>query len=519
MALIITTPAEAPRVGICGTRTARFKAKLCGIAVIALPLLGATVTAGDWHVVPRLSIEETYTDNVRLSAQDRSGDFITTITPGISVRGKSARVTSSIDFNRQQRFFADQSQFNGGNNQLQAAVDSTLVKNWLFFAGNSRMSQQSIDNRLSFSRLDRGTNGNLNDVTSYELTPRIAHTFGSLGSMDLSYARQSINRSLSNNNASNGPSFFNAAASSSDADSFAVDLRSGSATGRFPIGINASSREATFGNGRIEKFKRVGADLSYILNSHFRFTGRGGYDDNQFSSNRGLNSGPTWSIGGTWTPSSRTSMLVDWGDHFFGKALKVNVDHHHRRWHFSFRYDKDARTNSDYQRALQLVPLFDVNGQPVFDPNGQIFVPIDSPGAIADVFIEKNLTAQVAYKLRRSELHLSFFKSDRAHQSTIRNERNTGMTFDIDRALRPRLHANLGAQWREIKDSTLKSSGTYYSIFPSLTYELNRYATARLRYEYTDSDHGDLSGLGFISDRQRATYIENAVTASLILHL
>ena len=500
-------------------KVTRIRAAARGFAAIGLLLLGAPVGAGDWKVVPRLSIEETYTDNVRLSARDRSGDFITTVTPGVSVRGKSARVTSSIDYNRQQRFFADQSQFDGGNNQLQAAVDSTLVKNWLFFDVNSRMSQQSIDNRLSFSRLDRGTNGNLNDVTSYELTPRIAHTFGSLGNMDLSYERQSINRSLGNSNASNGPSIFNGAASSSDSDWFAVDLRSGSATGRFPVGLNASSRTATFANGRVEKFKRVGGDLSYILNSQFRFTGRGGYDDNQFSSLRGLNSGATWSIGGTWTPSPRTSVTADWGERFFGKVLNVSADHRHRRWHFTFRYNKDVRTNSDYERALQLVPLFDVNGEPVFDPNGQIFVPIDSPGATADVFIQKNLTAGAAYRLRRTEFSVNFFKSDRDHQATLRQERNRGISFAIDHTLRPRLHANLGAQWRDINDSTLNSNGTFYSIFPSLSYELNRHATARLRYEYTDSDHGDLSGLGFVTDRQRATYLENAVTASLILHL
>ena len=467
----------------------------------------------------RFSIEETYTDNVRLSAQNRSGDFITTVAPGVSVRGKSARVTSSIDFNRQERFFADQSQFDGGNNQLQATVDSTVVKNWLFFDVNSRMSQQSIDNRLSFSRVDRGNNGNLSDVTSYELSPHITHTFGSLGSMDLSYERQSINRAVSNSNASNGPSFFDGAASSSDSDGFALDLRSGSATGRFPVGLNASSREAGFASGRVEKFKRVGGDLSYIWNSQFRFTGRGGYDDNQFATTRSLNSGATWSIGGTWTPSPRTSVMVDWGDHFFGKALKVNADHRRRRWYFSFRYDKDVRTSSDYERALQLVPLFDINGQPVFDPSGQIFVPIDSPGAITDVFIEKNLSTQVTYKLRRSELHLSYFQAEREHLSTSRTDRNRGLGFEIDHTLRPRLRASLAAQWRENKDSTLTSSGTFYSIFPSLNYELNRHATARLRYEYTVSDHGDLSGLGFVFDRERATYLENAVTASLILHL
>lgn len=498
---------------------ARYPVQVRFLALSGFLLLSCAVAAGDWKITPRFSIEETYTDNVRLSELSREGDFITTVSPGVSVRGESARVNSNIDYNRQERFFFDQTQFDGGNNQLQADVQTILLKDWLFFDTAGRMSQQNIDSRRNFSQVNRGNNSNLNDVTSYGLTPRIKHTFGSLGTMDLNYERQSIERVQANGSVPRVPTLFDNAAGSSDGDSFEVDLRSGSVTGRLPVGINASSRTIEYADGRVDKFKRVSADLSYIWNTEFRFTGRGGYDDNQFRSAQGLNSGATWSIGGTWTPSSSTSVMVDWGDRFFGKVLKVNADHSHRRWRFNFAYDKGVRTSSDYERDLLLIPLFDQNGQAVFDPvgNGQMFVPIDSPGAISDVFIEKSISGQLSYSLRRSNLRLAFYQSKRQFQSTLINERNRSVTFNVDRQIRRRLRTNLGVQWRDNKSTGVTSTGSYYSIFPAIDYDLNRSTTARLRYEYTVNDHGSLGGRGLNFGQE--TYIENAVTASLIFHL
>lgn len=498
---------------------ARHTAQLRLFAWVFLLLGPAASQAGDWKVAPRLSVEETYTDNVRLQRHDRSGDFITTFAPGVSIRGDSARVSSAIDYNRQQRIFADDTQFNGGDNQLQADVKTILLPGWFFFDTGAQMSQQASDNRRNFNRVNRGNDSNLDDVTTYELTPRVRHTFGSLGTMDLSYERQSIERDQANGGSTGPVRFLDAAAGSSDSDSYVVDLRSGAATGRFPVGINASSREVEYTGGRIDKFKRVAADLSYIWNSRFRFTGRGGYDDNEYQNTRGLNRGVTWSIGGTWTPSRRTSVMVDWGDHFFGKALKVKADHRHRRWNFHFNYDKDVRTAADYQRALQLIPLFDANGLPIFDPvsNGQIFVPIDSPGSTSDVYIERSISAQVEYSFGRSNASLVYSQAKRQSQSRLNDERTRSVTFSVDRALRPRLHANLGAQWRETEATGLSTPGSYYSIFPSLDYSLSRHATARLRYEYTVNDNNDFGGVGFFTGQEN--YIENAVTASLIFHL
>ena len=65
-------------------------------------LLSPILTAGEWRVLPRLNLSETYTDNVRLggvaggvgafgAGGNAGGDFVTQINPGVVIRGQAPR--------------------------------------------------------------------------------------------------------------------------------------------------------------------------------------------------------------------------------------------------------------------------------------------------------------------------------------------------------------------------------------------------------------------------------------------
>ena len=102
--------------------------------------------------------------------------------------------------------------------------------------------------------------------------------------------------------------------------------------------------------------------------------------------------------------------------------------------------------------------------------------------------------------------------------------------------------ANFGCTWRDNTFSVDDSTGSFYSIYPSLNYELGPHTTARLQYEYSRNDGGSSSGFGAIGggvggalgggfgggfgggglgtgDEFTRDYTENAVTANLVFHL
>lgn len=498
------------------------------VLVISVQLAAwGTVQAGSWQLVPRFSSEETYTDNVRQTENDRDGDFITSVSPGVSVRGESARLETNIDYNWRQQFYADETSFDRNNHQLQADIAATGVENWLYFDLNSRISQQSSDVRRFQSLNNRGRNNQLSDVTSLDLAPRIEHSFGSLGEMRLGYAHQIVNRSRAGGDpgADFGPGF-NIANGSSVEDSVNLDLQSGSITGRMPVQLQAKARDLKFESGRDRKFRSVQTNVSYIVDRQFKLKGTSGYDSNTYDSRQGQASGLFWTAGGSWTPSARTSLDFDWGHRYFGRTIDVKARHTRRRWLFDFSYGTSLRTANQFERDLILVPLTDADGLPVFDPvtSGQILVPVDSPNATDDVFIETRASGGLTYTMRRGSLNLRYFEAKRESDTVTDTNRTRGVSFNLRRNLRPRLHADMAAMWRNNKQGALgptsasaATTGNYYSIYPSVSYELGPHTTARFQYELTINNGA--SGFGLTGTSASPNFYENAFTASLAFHL
>ena len=86
---------------------------------LILLALSTSVAAGEWTFTPRFNINETYTNNVLLVENGEEGDFITMVSPGLSVRGEGPRLSSNIDYNLQQRYYLDKTRLDGENHQLQ----------------------------------------------------------------------------------------------------------------------------------------------------------------------------------------------------------------------------------------------------------------------------------------------------------------------------------------------------------------------------------------------------------------
>lgn len=476
-------------------------------------VVSVTAGAGDWQITPRLSLDETYTDNVRLVEDGERGDFVTTVTPGVSVRSDSARLKTNIDYNLQHLEYGHATEFSGSNHQLQSSANLTVIENWLFFETHGRMSQQNVDNRQQVRSNNRGPNSNLRDVLSYSFTPTLRHSFGSWIDLESNWSHFTSDQS---SNARDGQRQVQDAlitGNSNDERSYSVNVSSGRRFARTPMTFSMLRRKAEFDSGRVSELKHYQGDLSYVLNRQLRLTASGGHDDNTFQSSRGNSSGPFWMIGGTWTPSARTSLTGNWGNRFFGDTFNVSGSHYHRRWRIDGSYSEEVQTTNDFERNLILIPLVDVNGLPIFDPvtSSEIFVPIDSPTAVDDVLISKEANVGLTYSLRRGDINLRFFQFDRQYQSGNFNELTRGVSATWSWQLSRKLGCSLSGSWRENERGT-GSSGTYYSLTPSLDYELGPHTTARLRYEYTQDDGSGSGG----NDRP---YTENALTAAFVFHL
>ena len=75
------------------------KASRALTGVLAALVISMPALAADWQVRPRLSVSETYTDNVDLDPEGaESHEFVTEVTPGVSLSGTGKRLNLNFDY-------------------------------------------------------------------------------------------------------------------------------------------------------------------------------------------------------------------------------------------------------------------------------------------------------------------------------------------------------------------------------------------------------------------------------------
>src|SRR5690349_8539532 len=85
-------------------------------AMLAVSLAGGAVgsaSAEEWRVTPRVTVEQSYNTNIDLAPKGQEkGDFVTSISPGVAVRGTGRRLSLNFDYDPEQVIFAHTSDRN-----------------------------------------------------------------------------------------------------------------------------------------------------------------------------------------------------------------------------------------------------------------------------------------------------------------------------------------------------------------------------------------------------------------------
>ncbi len=117
------------------------------VAVPAMLAIVFNAYADPWTFTPSLSVSEIFTDNVGLAPSGlESSDFITTVTPGISIARESRRLKLDLNYKLQENFYKNHSDENQFINLLDASGTGELLEDRLFLDASASSSQQNITN-------------------------------------------------------------------------------------------------------------------------------------------------------------------------------------------------------------------------------------------------------------------------------------------------------------------------------------------------------------------------------------
>lgn len=442
-------------------------APMAACVALAWPL---PVTAAEWSITPGLDLRETYTDNLTLAARgaERS-DFVTEVSPNISVKGSGSRMHVNADYVMRNFFYARTSGASNTQHRLHAAADATLVDDLLFFDGDASLGQQVIS-PFGPEVADSGNvNGNQAEVRTYTLSPYLRHHFGQSATAELRVSRDAVNSSAGS-------------LLDSKSNRFHASLNSGRDFTSLQWGVLYDGQRIDYKSSDDVELQTLSTSLRYLLTPRFAMTGSAGYERNNYVTIGEKPEGAFWSLGADWTPVQRASLSLGAGRRYFGNTLALAAQYRARIAVFSAAYQEQITTT----RSQFLIPstantaaflngllLNSVPDKAERENQVNRFIhEANLPPSLVSpvntfsnrVFLQRSANVSVASKGAKNTFIVSVFHTEREPQSVAVSTTGAAVLDDANRqngisalwnwSLSPRTHVGANAAFSRARATT-----------------------------------------------------------------
>jgi uncharacterized protein (PEP-CTERM system associated) len=445
-------------------------ARSSNAGLFLLACLVSTATwAGDWKFASGVTFSERYSDNVNLDvAGSEQAEWVTEISPRISVRRDGARIKANLDYSLQGLLYANGVGSNKINHNLNGRASTELVEEWFFLDATARMSQE-------LNSLSGGTNvggpvgiANTTSVGAYSLSPYLKHRFGSFATVEAKLSRDGV---------------FIGDSTLSDSASTRYTFSAVSGNYFFPLswGANYSKSDTSNSGATDSGSEQASVNARYSLSRQFGLLANASMEKNDFTgvsaaardySSYGLgmfytpsrrismdalynhsDSGNFVSGSVTLNPTLRTTVKASSSKRAFGRSYSLSLAHRTRQSNWNLSYSDDLTTSQqqylNYSGVIYayLCPVshtieFLPYGVAPSDPGSCIrFNQYGSPSLaqINQTYVSKNLVGVVGYSLRRNTWLLSVFDTRREFQG-LTGGSDTTRGLQASWSLKPAAH-------------------------------------------------------------------------------
>ncbi len=295
----------------------------------------SNLIAGDVTFIPRVTVSETYTDNVTLAPAAAEEEYITQINPGFNLIMDGSRFDANVDYNMQNLIYAKNSNRNQTFHQFSGTSTTQLVRQALFFDLNASRFQQVSDPTQPTNNNNLSITSTQQDVTSASASPYWRQTFGQNLSTDVRYTHSIVKF--------DDPIL-------DDSKRNAVDARFSTPSSRNGTtwAVNYNKSKTDFEFSRDAEFERYSADLGYRFSQRTHIYGQYGDEENNYASlNNSSTSGTFWNIGFNWQPAAQDRFALTYGERFFGKTTNFSWVHTGAYLRLNASYLDELATTND----------------------------------------------------------------------------------------------------------------------------------------------------------------------------
>lgn len=296
-------------------------------------------------VVPRVSVSENYTNNVFLQRSDGKSEFITQISPGISIDSRSGRVKGRFDYSLNQLFYANNTSAHRTQNSLNTVGTIEVVDNWAFIDFSGNISQQAISAFGTQSNNPLAVNSNSTETSVYSLSPYLRGRLGAFADYTARYSWSTTRAGIATL----------ADAKSKEASFVLNGISSG------PLGWNAeaSSQNFAYSAGRTIGEDRLKASLTYSFSPQVNVFLSGARESNNYTTADKQAHGAT-GAGLNWAISENSKLLAQLERRSFGHSHILSFNHRTPRTAWRFTDSQDVAASPVQSGSTVLGSLSDL---------------------------------------------------------------------------------------------------------------------------------------------------------------
>jgi uncharacterized protein (PEP-CTERM system associated) len=283
-----------------------------------LGISGGDIYAQSLHILPRLSVTQSYTDNVQQSSNEMARqDWVIEASPGIRMERLGSRTSFLIDFQLRNFAYANESRLNNSQKQLTSFLKVEAIEKWLFIDSQANISQQNrspfAGSVLTGPSVVGGAGNNRVETTTYQISPYVRGLFSNVATYQVRY---NATETHTNENAFPTTHLYDLTGKFANASS--------SAKLGWSVDATALSVKNNIIGSRVDQ--RLRGALIYAIEPQLRLSVIGGYEKTDYASidKRGTD---IYGAGIEWSPSPRTQFAAVREHRFFGDGHSVLFSH------------------------------------------------------------------------------------------------------------------------------------------------------------------------------------------------
>ncbi len=467
----------------------RFAASL---ALVATAGTGSDAMAEQWRVLPRVTVEQAYNDNIDLTRKGtETSDFITSISPGVSVRGTGRRLALNFDYDPEQILFLENSSRNELRQRFRGFGNAELIEQLLFLEASGSVNQQFVDNTDAIGGTTLTGSRNLRTVQTYSLGPILRNHLGSFADAETRY---NFNAFLVDDES----------VADSTQHEFSFLLTSGRQFTDLAWDFNATASNAerengsaTFSGTEIER-RLAKLNAQYAFNSTWSLLAGLGYEKIDDPTLFDPPDDVIWDVGFQVRPNSVSTARFTVGRRFGGSNYNAEVD---------YRPSPLTRLRASYIQAIntsQSLGAQDLaslslspQGTLIDSETGLPFLPGDPRFGLSNsAFRQDRFSAGIEHTSLRNRYSLEIFDEKREFDVQAQNDTHSrGVVLGFNRSLTPLLSLNLSGSYSLTKfENQSEREDNLYSANAGLSYRLSETAQARVTYRRTERDSNGANG-------------------------